>query len=497
MSIAEQWRRLPEGFRDDALEADRAVLLSAGIDIGSSTMHMTISRLVAERDAGTFSIVHRAALYESPIVLTPYRDHESIDADGVMRRFECHYRTAGVEPVDIDAGVVILTGVALDRPNAEALGHRLSAWGGQFLSVAAGDRLEGLLAAQGSGAVARSAELGCVLNVDVGGGTIKITTCRDGRVEDVQAFDVGSRIVSWDPTSRVVERVEPSGARLADRLGVKLEAGAVLSRDAAGELADGAADALVRLLEGTVTGAVAEAARTAELRALPQPAMICLSGGATEFLRGEGRDFGDLGAPLAAALISRLRRLDVPVCKTASGIRSTAIGAGQFTVQVSGVTIHHAPMVVLPLRNLPVAALAADVVAADDIRPDLVAHHVRERLALLDDPHRKVAALAVRWRGSATVRRIEALAEGLARGGVEDHRPEEPFVIVCHGDVARLLGGAMQERLGLDYPLLVIDGVELADLDFVDVGWPLEGSGAVPVTIKSLAFRTADRHTLR
>jgi ethanolamine utilization protein EutA len=40
----------------------------------------------------------------------------------------------------------------------------------------------------------------------------------------------------------------------------------------------------------------------------------------------------------------------------------------------------------------------------------------------------------------------------------------------------------------LDYPVVSIDGLELKEFDYIDIGAMLDTSGAVPVVIKSLIF---------
>ena len=488
MSTADTWHDLPAGLHPDVLEGDRIILVSTGIDIGSSTMHMAVSRLVAERDAGGFAIVSREVLYESPVVLTPYVDQELIDAEAVSAAFDGHYRGAGIRPEQIDTGVVILTGVALDRDNARAIGDMLVRWGGQFLSVAAGDRLEGVLAAYGSGAVAGSRSGQPVLNVDVGGGTIKIATCRHGAVEDVQAFDVGSRLIAWNPETRVVERLEPAGRAIAARLRLDVEVGRPFSPAQEQQVTGALAESLASLLEGADDGLIAEAVRTASFQALDTAGSVVFSGGLAEYLGGrEDRHFGDLGPGFAVALRRELASRAMPYATSPAGIRATAIGAGQFTMQVSGITIHRAEGFRLPLRDVPVAALPRDLLD-DEVDADRIAEAVRGRLALLDQAAAGPFALALRWTGAAVYSRLTAIAEGLAGGVADLPSAGRPLVLVVEGDVARLLGGALQQRLP-QTPLLAIDGVRVADLDFIDFGTPVGERGPIPVTVKSLAFR--------
>ena len=56
------------------------------------------------------------------------------------------------------------------------------------------------------------------------------------------------------------------------------------------------------------------------------------------------------------------------------------------------------------------------------------------------------------------------------------------------GDVGRGLGRIIDKELGLDGKLVSIDGVQLRELDYVDIGELLDPPGVVPVVIKSLLF---------
>jgi ethanolamine utilization protein EutA len=56
------------------------------------------------------------------------------------------------------------------------------------------------------------------------------------------------------------------------------------------------------------------------------------------------------------------------------------------------------------------------------------------------------------------------------------------------GDIGKTIGRILTEELGLPGDLVSIDGVQLAELDFVDVGELISPPGVVPVVIKSLLF---------
>jgi ethanolamine utilization protein EutA len=487
VSTSDRWHQAPERLRKPGLEGDQMVLISSGIDIGSSTMHLAVSRLVVERDGGSFEIVDRGIVYESPIVLTPYRDDEQIDTVEVERAFRSFYAEAELDPSQVDTGVVILTGVALERANARALGDLVASWGGQFLSVAAGDRLEGVLAAHGSGAVERSRHGGDVTNVDIGGGTIKVAWCRNGRVLDVRAYDIGTRLLAWEPDTRRIIRLEPTGAALGELVGLELRVGDSFTETQEMTLTTAIARAVADLLAGAPDGIMDRTARDLSTDMHAPSDEVVFSGGFTEYLaEREDREFGDLGQRLAEAMTDVF--VDwTGVSASPVGIRATAIGAGQFTVQISGITIHRSATFELPLSNVPVVRVPG---LAADLDADDLARQVRSRLELLEIGAGP-AAIAVPWSGSATRERLRACARGLVDGVTDVGTSVMPLTVVCDGDVARLLGRHLELLLDDERPLLVLDGVEVQDLDFLDLARPVGPYGAIPVTVKSLTFRRA------
>src|SRR5262252_4714290 len=173
------------------VDEDEIVVLSVGVDIGSSTSHLVFSRIVLERLDSRYVVSTREAFYQSDILLTPYAAEEEIDAAALGAFIDQQYRAANVDPDEIDTGALILTGVAVRRRNARAIGELFARQAGKMVAVSAGDSLETVMAAHGSGAAARSIrDKAVVMNVDVGGGTSKIAICADGRVIDLTALDV-------------------------------------------------------------------------------------------------------------------------------------------------------------------------------------------------------------------------------------------------------------------------------------------------------------------
>ncbi|MFZ0375736.1 MAG: ethanolamine ammonia-lyase reactivating factor EutA, partial [Xanthobacteraceae bacterium] len=314
-------------------EEDELCVLSVGVDIGSSTSHLVFSRIVLERLDARYVVTERESFYQSDILLTPYAAEDEIDAHALGTFIDRQYKDAKIDPDEIDTGALILTGVAVRRKNARAIGELFARQAGRMVAVSAGDSLESVMAAYGSGAVARAIRSGAaVMNVDVGGGTAKIAVCADGKVIDVTALDIGARLVVLDEECRIV-RLEEAGRRFGAELGLNLETGALLTEEQAHALAAAMADKLFEAMRGGKPHAGgADLLRLDPLGYRGAIADVSFSGGVSEYIYGgEAKAFGDLGPQLAAELRTRLAASGLQLARPDARIRATVIGASQYT----------------------------------------------------------------------------------------------------------------------------------------------------------------------
>lgn len=470
---------------------DEIELTSVGIDIGSSTSHLAFSKIVLERLDTRYIVVERTLLHQSDVLLTPYSADDTIDAVALGAFIRAQYAAAGLTPDQIDTGALILTGVAVRRSNARAIGDLFSAESGRFVVVSAGDGLETTLAAFGSGAVARSGRGGGarVLNIDIGGGTSKLALCEGGAIAHISAIDIGARVVAVDAQRRVI-RLEEAGRYFARQIGLMLEIGETLTTADAERLAAAMADHLFAALQGgDLTPDLLALHRLPPLPAVSRPDVVAVSGGVAEYFYAETtEDFGDLGLPLARAIRTRIENWGVRIEQPDQGIRATVVGASQYTVQVSGSTIFVRPIGLLPLRNLPV--IKPDLSFDKVIDPAAVTDAVQRALTRLDlQDGQSPVAICYRWRGSATYHRLDAFCRGITEGLADVLAQGHPLVLVAEGDIGGLVGLHCYETLGVQR-LVSIDGIGLEEFDFIDIGAILATSGAVPVVIKSLVFPT-------
>ena len=181
-------------------EEDRIVLVSVGVDIGSSTSHLLFSRLELERQDNRYVTVKREVLYQSDILLRRTSARRRSTSGHWAISSSASIAAAGLSRDQVDTGALILTGVALLRDNARAIADLFAEEAGRFVAVSAGDNLEASMAAHGSGAVELSRSRRGVMNVDVGGGTTKVVICRDGATP--RADGHRRRAPGWSPSTR-------------------------------------------------------------------------------------------------------------------------------------------------------------------------------------------------------------------------------------------------------------------------------------------------------
>jgi ethanolamine utilization protein EutA len=415
------------------------------------------------------------------VILTPYSSERRIDTEALAKFIERSYAEAGWKPDEVDTGAVITTGEAARKENASAIVQLFSEQAGKFVCATAGHHLESLLAAHGSGAVALSRDntTPLVLNVDIGGGTTKLAVCRDGRVEETAALDIGARLVTWDEVGNI-KAVTRAGARVARDAGVTIAVGDRRDYRALEAVADRIANLALRVAMGKdYENAPLWLTEPLVLRG-PFHTLV-FSGGVGEYIYGwQEREFGDLGLLLGRAIIRRLT--DFEVLRPVESIRATCIGASQYSVQVSGDTLFLSDPGLLPLRDLAAVAVRPETASAPAI-----AEEIRRGIARLDREDGRFA-LAVRWRHGPAYSALRELCAGIADGTRGLLGTHTPLVVVLDADLAGIVGQMLRDELGIRAPVICVDQIALSDLDFIDIGAVVPEKSVVPVIVKSLVF---------
>lgn len=466
-------------------------LTSVGIDIGTTTTQVVLSRLTLVNvmpgsQVPRIEITNKSVLYMGAVHFTPFLDRQRVDGAGIREIIAKEYREAGVCPADIDTGAVIITGETAKKDNAAEIIHALAEYAGDFVVAAAGPDLESVIAGKGSGAEELSRRLRCrIANVDIGGGTSNIACFDRGRCVGTACVNVGGRLFEVDALTRRLSYIAPPAQRVV----------AVLARQAGGQLlpAASAAEELAairqclkfmvgctdKVLFGeALTDEEAALLMTAELPRLALDGIV-FSGGVARYIYQPGQRewwvHGDVGPLLAEEFLASRAYRTLPVHRGMETLHATVLGAGAHTVNISGSTITVSKEA-LPLRNVPAVY--------PDRRPD-GSFTWLQAAGNFAGPLYRTVALIVPPLPDTDFSTITALAQTLAAeleaiGG-------KPKVVVAQQDIAKVLGQCLARRIAAD-ELVCLDGIQLGLGDFLDIARPLPHEEAVPVIVKTLVF---------
>ena len=480
----------PVGGHDDVV-----VWKTVGLDVGSSTSQILFSKVTLTRNDAVYVVTERSVLHESDVILTPYVSPEIIDGDRLADFIDREFEAAGLTRLQINAGAVILTGLALSTQNSRAIADAVADDTGRFVAVSAGDHLEARLAANGAGVPWISHKRdGLIVHIDVGGGTTKLSAWQRGHLKGLAAIDIGARLITLDKHKHIA-RIEPPAVGVLSELNLDVGEGDTLALPTEDRLAGAMARNILRY-----AGVLSEAPRgTSLLRTEPLFAgdhdpveAVILSGGVSEYVYGrEVRTFGDLGMALGRALREEINKSGVELIPFDRGIRATVLGVSQFSTQLSGNTIFVSDKELLPLRNVPVVIphLHLD---ADRLDAGKIESAITGSLAKRFEPDQKGAlSIAIRWEGSATYDRLTALAEGVCNAAQRQLRPTDPIIVICDGDVAGVLGARITELVESGRGVICLDSVHVHEFDHVDIGQFADKTQALPVIVKSLLFASS------
>jgi ethanolamine utilization protein EutA len=460
-------------------------LTSVGIDIGSSTSHLMFSRLligypsVLQRKP---IVLERNVIARSPILLTPFSGDWNIEAGPLKELVDATFKEAGLRRDDIDTGAVIITGEAARRDNAAKIAELFADESGKFVCATAGPTLETIMAAHGSGAVLESRAQGAtLLNIDVGGGTTKISVIDNGVIRATTAVNVGARLVAHNGADEII-RLEKAGRRFLVDLGKDLDFGSKVPPELRARLAARMARAL---FDALMTGIAPwpDFFVTPALGELPKIEGVLFSGGVSEYIYArENSSFGDLGPYLGREIRREAAERGLHILEAGEGIRATVIGASQYTVQLSGETIFIPEEMELPVRNLRVFVVRADWEAPITERVEAAVTRALDAR----DPEVRGTPFALAFSTPAFVGYGSAqdMAKGIDRAFARLAADDRPVALVFGQNVGQVVGGMLATKWNMP----CIDEVTLSELDFIDVGEVVPDEGFVPVVIKSLAF---------
>ena len=473
------------------------VILSAGIDIGTSTTQLIFSRLTLENQATSYmtpkiSIVDKTVVYRSPIYFTPLKSAAEIDAEAVKGIVRREYAAAGMSPGEIQTGAVIITGETARKRNANEVLAALSDMAGDFVVATAGPDLESVLSARGAGADTLSKKRRmAVANLDVGGGTSNIALYQNGALRGTCCLDIGGRLIKV--AGGQVTYVYPKLQALANRHGIQISAGSRADPDTLYQICRLMAAQLAQALHLSPMDSEHKGLYTNNGKTLPaQPAVqaITFSGGVADCVyqetQGDVFRYGDIGVLLGRAIREEAALGRVERCAAAETIRATVVGAGTHATDVSGSTIRYERSR-LPVKNVPILKVSAEDEASLETLKASIAYQLP-----LHMPEGRIEQVAIAFAGTKRTSFVEvqALAAAIIEGAKEVIDSRFPLIVVVENDVGKVLGNALNVMLKHEKDVICIDGIHTANGDYIDIGEPVAGGQVLPVVIKTLVFNS-------
>jgi len=472
-------------------------LLSIGIDVGTSTTQVVFSRLHLRDKAGRFAapdiqITAAQVIYRGEVHETPLLSNISINANALRLLVEGEFRRAGVAPEETDTGAVIITGESARKENAAAVLKQLSSLAGDFVVATAGPDLESRIAGQGSGAQEESRLRRCrVANFDIGGGTTNIAVFDHGSIAAVGCYDIGGRQLRFTPEG-VLTRISPGAARVAQAMGLRLRVSEAPSIHDLRRLAREMAGVLEATINPEIVSPFADMILTPNASRLISTRVsgVCFSGGVADCVYTTGRplfQYGDFGVLLGEAV--RTSKLFDDAITPKETIRATVIGAGNYTTTLSGSTIKYTDAALFPIKNLPVFALGS---AREEAAFAGEACDVAQRLRwFLRQADTSRAAIALEGKPSPGWQELKRLARALFEAVCAVMPSGTPIILLSRYDMGKALGQAITGIRGQESgvrPVIVLDGIDAREHQFIDIGRPVMGGYAVPVVVKTLVF---------
>jgi ethanolamine utilization protein EutA len=270
-------------------------------------------------------------------------------------------------------------------------------------------------------------------------------------------------------------------------VGLDYRSGDLIPLESRRKIATRLAEALIEAMTGPVVSTLAKELMVTDDLSFPGDVdEYMFSGGVAEFIYGGGGYYNDIGGMLAAGINALTPRLKAPVVEPANKIRATVIGAGAYSLAISGSSGFMGEGLSFPMRNIP-------LIRVDVEQSRLSAAHIVSQINLAFQRFdliegQEVVALYFKDPVKVNYADLELFAKSVESALVNSIRNKIPVILIFENDVARSVGSVIRRETSLKENLLSLDELSLNDGDWIDISEPLVGRQVFPVTVKSLVF---------
>lgn len=466
-------------------QSDKVLLV--GLDVGSTTSSLLAieARIANNCATGRMEFRDGQAIHRPAPAFTAFSGPD-IDLEALRERVSSWLADARIDRADIFAGGAIVTGLAAERDNADAVAGLVSELLGDSVVATADDpRLEAWLAFMGgAAALSRAHRQRPMLNLDIGGGTTNPGYGVDGNVRATGCYFVGARHFEFETGSYRLRNVSRHGALILQHLGLELPIGSELEPGDRRRLLQYFVDSLAAIVAGDrgfFDNAAGRAIEQSPYTPAGRDPVLTYSGGVGELIYAiaagepvpDTTHFGDLGIDLALAILEdeRLAR-DVADFVPEHRGRATVQGLTLNSTEISGTTLFLLGDDTLPLRDLPVVASVSASSAPSALLDALN----------LAGRSQRGACLQLVWNGAhPSFEDVKQLGGALSHAlDTADLPSDASLVILTNANVGKALGNYATAWRSTARRLIVIDEIPERNALFVNLG--RMRNGVVPVS---------------
>ncbi|MHA2359942.1 MAG: ethanolamine ammonia-lyase reactivating factor EutA, partial [Candidatus Thorarchaeota archaeon] len=247
------------------------------------------------------------------------------------------------------------------------------------------------------------------------------------------------------------------------------------------------AAALVEVMSGPAKSHIAKKLMMTDDIELPKHIDgYSFSGGVAEIYYGSEETYDDIGRYLAEELKNLVKKLGLHTIEPENLIRATVIGAGAFTLSVSGSTCYFDKSIEFPISNIPVISVN---VTKENYSPETVRKEIKKAFTKVDMIEGEdLVALYFKdslYRSYTWLQEFVQATENALPNSVAS---KKMIILLFESDIGKMVGLTTRRETSIRDNLICLDELFLEEGDWIDIGAPLQSGHVFPVTVKSLVF---------
>lgn len=467
-------------------------VISVGIDVGTTTTNIIFSELTIQNLSGIsqapiLKVIDKNIIYRSEVFFTPLLSSTDIDVSSLIKLIENVYKDAKIEKSSVQTGAVIITGETARKKNADKILQELSTFAGNFVVAIAGSDLESIIAAKGSGSAALSkSKLAKVVNLDIGGGTTNLAYFDNGTATNTTCMDIGGRMIEVKDGN--IYRMTEKAQKIINDYNLNIKIGEKANINEIVKFCEIMEKAICEILFLSPKTDLSKYFITNHDWDIEKFDYITFSGGVADFVYNAPNDipnnpfrYGDIGPILGYVIYQSKLIPKSSYLKVNETQQATVVGAGAYSVDLSGSTIHYIKEL-LPLKNIPIIKLDKKE------EEKLLLGELEGIKNKINWYEGEIIALSFIGNTRLNFEQLNKLAENIIKSFDSIIAKNNPIIVVVEIDMAKSLGITLKAKLKENYPLVCVDNVVVENGDYIDIGMPLGDGMVLPVMIKTLIF---------